>query len=175
MDNSGPHTIEVGKGLLPVPYEKGWPQVDDCYNTTTEFLVKATYASGAVLEIRSDGENGVTFQGEHGRIFVTRDHIDLDGGAVDALYKDPVPESELIALRKGKRLDGHMGNFFECIRDRAVPVSDVWSHHRSLTVCHLSNIAIRLGGRKLTWDPEKQEIVGDPEANAFQTRPQRGV
>ena len=54
-----------------------------------------------------------------------------------------------------------MDNFFECARDRSTPVSDVWSHHRSLTTCHLANIAIRLGGRKLTWDPAKEQIVGD--------------
>jgi hypothetical protein len=125
------------------------------------------------MHIRHDTENGVTFQGSNGRIFVTRDRIDLSGGAVDALYRDPVPESLLIELRKGKRLDGHMANFFECVRDRAVPVADVWSHHRTLTTCHLANIAIRLGGRKLTWDPDKEEIVGDSEANAWQSRPQR--
>ena len=78
----------------------------------------------------------------------------------------------LIGLRKGKRLDSHMGNFIECVRDRAMPVSDVFSHHRNLTTCHLANIAIRLG-RNLTWDPVKEEIVGDDEANAMQRREQR--
>ena len=35
--------------------------------------------------------------------------------------------------------------------------------HRSATVCHLGNIAIRTG-RKITWDPAKEQIVGDTEA-----------
>jgi hypothetical protein len=121
----------------------------------------------------TDTDNGVTFQGDRGRIFVTRDRIDLEGGAVGALYKDPVPESLLKELRKGKPVDGHMANFFECLRDRSVPVSDVWSHHRALTTCHLANIALRLHRKKLTWDPAKEEIVGDSEANGFLTRPQR--
>jgi hypothetical protein len=77
-------------------------------------------------------------------------------------------------LRKGKPVDGHMANFFECLRDRSEPVSDVWTHHRALTTCHLANIALRLKRQKLTWDPAKEEIVGDSEANAFLTRPQRG-
>ncbi|RPI86278.1 MAG: gfo/Idh/MocA family oxidoreductase, partial [Planctomycetaceae bacterium] len=64
------------------------------------------------------------------------------------------------------------GNFIECVRDRSVPVSDVWSHHRSLTTCHLANIAIRLG-RNLTWDAAKEQIVGDDEANLWQGREQR--
>jgi len=125
------------------------------------------------LEIRDDTENGVTFEGSGGRIFVTRDRIDLSGGSVDALFKTPVSESLLVELRKGKKVDGHMANFFDCCRDRSTPASDVWSHHRSLTTCHLANIAIRLGGRKLTWDPIKEEIVGDSEANSWLSRPQR--
>lgn len=172
-EQTGPTTIEVVKGELPVKYEGGYPASDNQYNTVTHFLVKATFEDGVVLEIRDDTENGVTFEGTAGRIFVTRDRIDLSGHSVDALYKDPVPESLLVELRKGRKVDGHMANFIECCRDRATPVSDVWSHHRALTTCHLSNIAIRLGGRKLTWDPVKEEIVGDSEANAWQTRPQR--
>jgi predicted dehydrogenase len=173
MEGSGPNTIEVVKGVLPVEFKGGYPTVDDRFNTTTTFLVRATFANGVALEIRDDTENGVTFQGSGGKIFVTRDRIDLEGGAVGALYKDPVPESLLHELRKGKKVDGHMANFFECARDRSVPVSDVWTHHRALTTCHLANIAIRLGRHKLTWDPAKEEIVGDSEANAWQTRPQR--
>ncbi|HZW33560.1 MAG TPA: Gfo/Idh/MocA family oxidoreductase [Isosphaeraceae bacterium] len=173
MENSGPHTLEVIKGVLPVEFKGGYPTVDDRYNTATTFLVRATFANDVVMDIRHDTENGVTFQGSSGRIFVTRDRIDLSGGAVDALYKNPVPESLLKELRKGKRVDGHMANFFECARDRAVPVADVWSHHRSLTTCHLANIAIRLARHKLHWDPAKEEIVGDSEANAWQSRPQR--
>jgi hypothetical protein len=39
--------------------------------------------------------------------------------------------------------------------------------------CHLTNISIRLGGRKLQWDPVKEEIVGDPKANNMLKREQR--
>lgn len=173
MDNSGPTSIEVVKGVLPVEYKAGYATADDRYNTPTQFLVRARYANDVTLEIRDDTENGVTFEGTGGRIFVTRDRIDLSGGSVEGLYKNPVPDSLLVELRKGKKVDGHMANFFECARDRSTTVSDVWSHHRSLTTCHLANIAIRLGGRKLTWDPAKEEIVGDSEANAWLTRPQR--
>jgi predicted dehydrogenase len=173
MDDSGPTSIEVVRETLPVEFKGGYPTVDDRYNTPTAFLVRAKYPNGVELDIRDDTENGITFEGTGGRIFVTRDRIDLSGGSVDALFKNPIPDSALVELRKGKKVDGHMANFFECARDRSVPVSDVWSHHRALTTCHLANIAIRLGGRKLTWDPAKEEIVGDPEANSWLTRPQR--
>ncbi len=173
MEQSGPDSIEIIKGLLPVEYKGGYPTVDDRFNTTTEFMVHAKYKNGVTLEIRHDTENGVTFEGTGGKIFVTRDRIDLQGGAVDSLYKNPVPESVLKDLRKGKPVDGHMANFFACLKDRSVPVSDVWTHHRALTTCHLSNIAIRLGRHQLAWDPTKEEIVGDSEANGWLTRPQR--
>ena len=107
------------------------------------------------MDIRHDLENGVKFEGTNGKIFVTRDRIDLEGGAVDALYKNPVPESLLKELRKGKPVDGHMANFFECVRDRSVPVSDVWTHHRALTTCHLANIAIRLGRHEAHLGPRQ--------------------
>ncbi|MDR1268242.1 MAG: hypothetical protein LBK82_01845 [Planctomycetaceae bacterium] len=45
--------------------------------------------------------------------------------------------------------------------------------HRSLTPCQLTVISIRLGGRKIQWDPEKEQIIGDKEAQAMQAREQR--
>jgi hypothetical protein len=120
--------------------------------------------------IRHDTENGIRFEGEKGNFFVSRGK--LAGEAVEELKKNPLGDKVLIALRKGKRLDSHMGNFIECCRDRSMPVSDVFSHHRALTTCHLANIAMRLG-RKLTWDAKAEQIVGDAEANAWQRREQR--
>ena len=57
-------------------------------------------------------------------------------------------------------------------RDRGQPVSDVFSHHRALTTCHLANIAIRVG-RPLKWDPVKEQIVKDSEAQAMLRRQYR--
>jgi predicted dehydrogenase len=172
QEETGPTTIELEKSVLPVEFKGGMPAVDDQFNTPTQFIVKVTFPNGVVMNIRDDTENGVTFEGEHGRIFVTRDRIDLEGNAVPALYKEPVAESLLVELRKGKKIDGHMPNFIDCCRDKSTPVSDVWTHHRALSTCHLANIAIRLN-RKLAWDPSREEIVGDSEANSWLSRPQR--
>ena len=54
----------------------------------------------------------------------------------------------------------HIINFFDCVKSRRTPNSDIFSHVRNLTTCHLANIAMRLG-RKLRWDATTQEIVGD--------------
>ena len=64
----------------------------------------------------------------------------------------------------------HMANFFECVKTRKLPISDVFTHHRSMTTCHLANIAIRLG-RKLNWDPDSEQITGDSEAQSWQSAP----
>ena len=75
-------------------------------------------------------------------------------------------------MRNGRPLLSHMANFVACCRDRGTPASDVWSHHRNLTTCHLANIALRLG-RTIRWDATAGQIVGDRQADAFQSRPKR--
>ena len=75
-------------------------------------------------------------------------------------------------LYRGKKPGDHMRNFFECVKDRSLPISDVFTHHRSMTVCHLANIAMKLG-RKLRWDPDAEEFIGDDEASSMLSREQR--
>ena len=55
--------------------------------------------------------------------------------------------------------------------DRKAPI-ERGDWHRSVSVCHLGSIAIRLG-RKLQWDPQKEQFVGDAEANGYVAREQR--
>ena len=66
----------------------------------------------------------------------------------------------------------HMRNLFACIKDRSQPVSDVFTHHRGVSSCHLSNLAMLLG-RKLRWDPAEEDFIGDEQASALVARPQR--
>ena len=66
----------------------------------------------------------------------------------------------------------HYQNFLDCIKSRQKPICDVEIGHRSATVCHLGNMAVRLG-RKIQWDPAKEQIVGDDQAAAMLTRPYR--
>jgi myo-inositol 2-dehydrogenase/D-chiro-inositol 1-dehydrogenase len=68
--------------------------------------------------------------------------------------------------------NNHMGNFFECVKSRKAPVVYAESGHRSVSVCHLGVLALRLG-RKLNWDPEKEQFIGDKEANSYLSREQR--
>jgi hypothetical protein len=45
---------------------------------------------------------------------------------------------------KNRPLVDHFRNFFEAARDKKEPISDVFSHHRALSTCHLAGIAARL-------------------------------
>ena len=58
-----------------------------------------------------------------------------------------------------------MLNFLECIRSGKDPICPVEVGHRSNSVCVLHHISMKLGGRKLKWDPVKEVVVGDAEAN----------
>jgi hypothetical protein len=68
--------------------------------------------------------------------------------------------------------DQHTRNFIECVRSRQRPAADVEIGHRATVIAHLGNIAYRTG-RKLRWDAGKEEVVGDPEANALLGRAAR--
>lgn len=66
----------------------------------------------------------------------------------------------------------HRQDLLDCIKTRHRPIADVEIGYRSLSVCLLGEIALRLG-RSLKWDPERQDFVDDPEASALLTRPMR--
>jgi len=67
---------------------------------------------------------------------------------------------------------GIFGDFLHCVRTRERPFRDIEIAHRTVTVCHLGNMAYWLK-RPLKWDPVKEQIVGDPEANRWVDRPKR--
>ena len=69
-------------------------------------------------------------------------------------------------------LASHARNFLDCIKSRGTPIADVETGHRVATACHLANLSLRLR-RKLRWDAEKEEIIGDSEAAQQLERPYR--
>ena len=171
IDESGPLSVE-GVATHPCEFKDGHPLRDDCYNAATSFDVTVMCPGDVEMHIVSNSKdgNGILFEGTEGRFHVSRGNI--KGKPVEDLKEKPLSEDLLSKLYKGKKPGNHMGNFFECIADRSDPISDVYSHHRAMTTCHLANIAIRLG-RKITWDSKTEQIVGDPAANQWLAREQR--
>jgi hypothetical protein len=77
-----------------------------------------------------------------------------------------------IHIQNYKGQGGIFGDFLHCVRTREEPFRDIESAHRTATVCHLGNISYWLG-RSLKWDPVKEQIIGDEEANRWLDRTKR--
>lgn len=168
--NTGPVSIDPLMAEHPVEFKDGYPVVNNRYNTATKFNIKAVYQDGVELTIRHDTDNGILFEGNKGRIFVNRGR--LSGKPVEDLVSNPLPDGALEQVYKDQPLTDHVANFIDAVTTRRQPVSDVFSHHRALTTCHLAGIAARLG-RKIKWDPAKEEIVGDSVAQSLVAREKR--
>ena len=167
----GPVEIDGVDARHPVPFREGQPTVDDCYNTAYDFAVKCRFASGVEMIVSSRADNGILFEGEKGRLFVNRGKI--TGTPVEEGWdKDRFGDADLATLYKGKPFEGHKQNFYRCIREGGLPVSDVFSHVVAMNTCHLTAIAARLG-RTIRWDPATETIVGDEQAAAMASRTPR--
>ena len=171
IDESGPLSVE-GVATHPCEFKDGHPLRDDCYNAATSFDVTVMCPGDVEMHIVSNSKdgNGILFEGTEGRFHVSRGNI--KGKPVEDLKEKPLSEDLLSKLYKGKKPGNHMGNFFECIADRSDPISDVYSHHRAMTTCHLANIA-RAVGRPLKWDPAAERFVDDAAADALLVRERR--
>jgi predicted dehydrogenase len=168
--DSGPISINPIMVKHPVPFKNGYPTVDDQYNTASDFRIESVYDDGMIMTIRHDLGRGILFEGTKGRIFINRGR--LTGKPVEELKNNPLPDGAIEKVYKNRPLTDHVRNFFNCVVDRKEPVSDVFSHHRALTTCHLAGIAARLG-RKIQWNPNEERIVGDNQAQGFISREKR--
>jgi len=186
MTDWGAHHIDIAQwaiNSLPVRIEgqAKYPDVPDGYNVALDYAAQYTFANSVVMTVGDTGRNGIMFIGDQGKLFVNRGT--LSGKPVDELEANPLPREKFQVYahdnlerpeRFGKldAIVNHMGNFFDCLRTRQLPVSDIASSHRTTSTCHLGNIAMKLG-RPLTWDPQKEQFVGDDQANSLLSRPQR--
>lgn len=176
---TGPVEIE-GEGTFPnipddfdpVAFFAGKQKIPNGYNTAMQFHIDLKFADDSQIHVQHEPDNGILFEGSKGRIFVNRRRI--TGKPVEELTDadKEMFEQEIKKLYRGKERRGHMQNFFDCVKDRGEPVSDVFSHHREVSSCHLCNIAMLLK-RKLRWDPDKEDFIGDEQASALVSRPQR--
>ena len=164
-----------GTAKHPVTFKDGMPVERDRYNTATQFLFNVTYPGDVELVIRHDTDNGVTIEGDKGKIFVNRGR--LTGAPVEALEDNPLPDDAIAKAYKNLPMVGdgrgaHWATFLHCVKTRQEPISDVHSHMRALNVCHLAGISARLG-RELSWDAKAEQITGDSQANAMLARAYR--
>lgn len=178
----GAHPLDIAQwgngtdGTAPVEYEgSGEIPAEGLYNTVSDWDVLCRYANGVILRFmntktalpvvkayRPFSDHGTTFFGSRGWVSVDR------GG----IYASR-PELLEMKIRSGEihlyESQNHYRNFVECVKSRARTVSSVEAAVQSDMVSHLSDICIRMG-RKIRWDPEKEEIVGDEAASRLLDR-----
>jgi len=154
-DDTGPVKVR-GTGVF---HENGPHDVPGTFD------VVYTYANGVELHCHAEGENGVKFTGSDAWVFVSRSRIEAsDPDLLNIEFSSS--DTRLYVSRD------HHENWLDCIFSRERPICDVEIGHRSATICHLGNIAIRLG-RELTWDPAAEQFVGDEQAQRMTSKPMR--
>ena len=171
-DDTGPLEIE-GTGTLPS---------DGLCDTPITWWVEHSYANGVQMihternqaarefpQFKSEALQysgvGVLFIGTDGWVIVSR-------GGIDAAPKSLLQETFDSTAVRLPVSNNHKRNFLECVRSRKQTISPIEAAIRSDTICHLDDIAIRLG-RKLRWNPQREEFVNDDQANRMLTRPMR--
>jgi hypothetical protein len=156
-----------------------WPTPGALFTTATKVAFRAKYADGVELicETRAPGF-GARFEGSEGWIQVGSKGLSASNASLKSTViggnEIHLPESVL-----GKPMTDykyipayHVRNFLDAVKSRKDPIAPVEVGHRTATICHLGNIAMKLG-RKIKWVPETETIVGDNEAAAMLSRPMR--
>jgi len=156
-DHTGPVEVE-GTATFP---DNG---LADC---AVRWNVRHTYADGVTMIYTDNGQNkqGVLFQGSEGWVFVRRGRIDAEP---KSLLDSQIGPGE-IRLPKSP---GHQRNFLDCIKTRSRTICDIDVAVRSDTISHLTDICTRLG-RKIRWNPAKEEILDDTQAGRMLHRAMR--
>ena len=174
MTDRGAHIIDLAQLALDAdssgPVEiaaSGWAPRDGLFDTFMKFDFTCTYGNGVRMIGSSDTPRGIRLEGSRGWIF-----IHIHGGRLEAdppsLLREVIgPEEYHLG-----RTPGHHRNFLDAVRSRGIPFAPAEVGHRTATICHLLNIAMQTG-RTLHWDPHRETITNDPEAQRMLKRPMR--
>ncbi|NLX12465.1 MAG: Gfo/Idh/MocA family oxidoreductase [Phycisphaerales bacterium] len=181
IGNNGPHVTDLAiegldkQDVLPIKIASQggrfvWKDQGETANTQ---MVTYRYEDGVVftLEVRNLASNqesgvsmGVIFYGSKGYMI-----IHLDGKYETVIDGQPGPQGS----GDGRHRE-LAANFFEVVRsrDKAEQLAPIEYGHIGSALCHLGNIAYRLG-RSVEFDPQALTFGGDAEANALLTRTYR--
>jgi predicted dehydrogenase len=155
MDQSGPVLIE-GKARF---------NAQKLFEVPEWCEVQYEYANGIKLICGQSEKGGTTFEGKDGTIHVSRGVLDVRPAK---LGDEPLAKSD-VHFYESK---DHHSNWIDCIHSRKLPICDLAIGHRSASVCHLGNIAIR-SQKRIHWDPVKEQITGDDDLAKTTSRPYR--
>ncbi len=170
----GAHLIDIAQwgndteltGPVDVEGKGEFPPRSELYNAAKKFDLWYTYANGVRLNVVSQ-HPAIRFEGTEGAIW-------NDGWAAKPQAE---PASILDSEIKPDELHLYTApnehrNFLDCVKSRRPCYAPAEIGHRTISIAHIGNIAMRLG-RKLKWDPAKEQFIGDDEANKMLDRPRR--
>jgi predicted dehydrogenase len=125
---------------------------------------------------------GATIYGDRGTLKMSVNSFDfIPHGPGEAIHRDVTFELEQYPEDKTEKdlerhvapaIRVHMQDFLRARASRGRPVADIQEGHISSASCILANLSMQLG-RSLTWDPARERVVGDEEANRLLRRPYR--
>jgi hypothetical protein len=137
------------------------------FDTVKDYDVTYLYANGVVMTCKP-GNPSIHFYGTEGWVGNTGWRGPLQASSPAILDAKIGPEElHLFTNPAGEHRD-----FLDCVKSRKDPYFPVDIGHRVSTVCHLGNIAIKLG-RKIKWDPDGETFLNDPQASDMMKRPMR--
>ena len=161
---SGPCAIENVKTDILDPNV-----VNSCLDQAKTYQFDIVYADGFrahVGDLETIGFNGLKFHGTKGDLFVTRGKIELPE-ALKRWKESDLKGSDVRLYRNVHAKRNHEKDFTDAVYKGRQPACPVEIGHRSATICHLANIAARLGRTSLKWNPKTERVVNDKAANAM--------
>lgn len=135
-------------------------QTKGIYNTAGRYRAVCTYANGVKMIIGGNQpgiRNGTRWIGTDGWVHVDRGSIDANP---KSLLQEKIGPNEFNVYRS----PGHHRNFIDCVKSRQPTLTPAETAHRAATPGHLAQIAMLLG-RKIRFNPETEEIIGDETAS----------
>ena len=162
MTDWGAHHFDITQWGLGMD-ESGPVEVIPPANPKSGRGLHYIYANG--VEVIHGDSGGVLFKGTEGEILVNRGRFKA---TPESIEDKPLTEKDVRLYSS----NDHLQDFLNCIKTRKRPICDVEVGCRSVTVCHLGNLAY-WNGRRLKWDPAKEVFIGDDEANTWLDREKR--
>jgi predicted dehydrogenase len=160
LEHTGPVEI-AGEGFYPR---------EGIYDVPVEYDFLCKYANGIEMRVANASRlpfgMGTSWYGDQGWI-----HVDRGGQIIASdpkILEEKISDNE-IHLYKSRE---HWQNFIDCVRSREQAIAPIEPAYRAISVGLLGEIAMTTG-QKIQWDPEKEEIIGNPAASRLLSRPYR--
>jgi len=170
----GVHHVDIGQwgngtddaGPIEIEGEGEFPKEGLC-DTATAWDMMLTYANGVKMRFADEKKvkHGVKFIGDNGWIHVDRESISAEPKSI---LESEIKPDEIHLYNS----PNHQLNFIECVKSRKETICPAETGHRSTTICHLSQITMLLK-RKTRWNPDKEQFIGDEDANKMISKPMR--